>query len=510
MKILEFMATLGLDTSEFETKMKGAKETGEKAFSGVTTKSGAGTIVLGNLLTDVARKTTATIENIAKAGISYNASMELYEAKFTAMLGSADEAKAKIQELKELDMVSPYSFDQLAGATNNLLRYGVSAEKTMDVLKMLGDISLGDAQSLDSLAYAYAQVSAAGKLYGQEKRQLINAGFNPLQELSKMSGVSLGDLEKIMEGENASDSFSEQLQKAREEVEKLGDSASESAQIIVRLGEDGAVSADLVNLAFKNATDEGGRFYNAMETANKTFTGQMGNLTAQLNQLAGQVFQPAFEWLSENALPFAIDATKQLALGFEQGGLSGMLEAAGNIVKGLGNSLIEKAEELLPNFLNDIIGTINDFFGINIPEIKEIDLPTIDEAVAAIKGWWEDVKVQLGTLFFPVSPTNVYTGESGVQHAGGSGDRFATGLDYVPYNEFPARLHEGEAVLTKLEASNWREGRLRSSSEGGETVSVVVNLDNVSIRDERDIETLAQQIAQYTRRQNYGMGAVSY
>lgn len=36
---------------------------------------------------------------------------------------------------------------------------------------------------------------------------------------------------------------------------------------------------------------------------------------------------------------------------------------------------------------------------------------------------------------------------------------FATGLDYVPYNDFPARLHEGEAVLTALEAAQWRSGQ---------------------------------------------------
>lgn len=84
----------------------------------------------------------------------------------------------------------------------------------------------------------------------------------------------------------------------------------------------------------------------------------------------------------------------------------------------------------------------------------------------------------------------------------------ATGLDFVPYDNYTARLHEGEAVLTKLEAENWRNGR--GAAGAGEIVTVNVNLDNVSIRDERDIETLAQQIAQYTRRQNYGMGAVAY
>ena len=354
-------------------------------------------------------------------------------------------------------------------------------------------------------------------------------------------------------------------------------------------------------------------------------------------------------------LPYAIEATSKLSEGFKTGGLSGMLAAAGAIISDLGSKLKTKAEELLPNAINGVVDTINGLFGLNLPKIEKIDLPTWDElkesftnwweglgeeggilknlkgilswglgaldkmptlpeiitsvstwwtetaypaiadifgwsldgnpeppsvsdvintitkwwdelvtpllsgifswalgedvnfpelatvidkitkwwnetvlpgmtklfvdifgvdppdisqAVKDIRKWWEDVKVQLGTLFFPVKPTGVYVDDSGAQHTVGSGGRFATGLDYVPYNEFPARLHEGEAVLTKLEAENWRNGR--GAAGAGEIVTVNVNLDNVSIRDERDIETLAQQIAQYTRRQNYGMGAVAY
>lgn len=36
--------------------------------------------------------------------------------------------------------------------------------------------------------------------------------------------------------------------------------------------------------------------------------------------------------------------------------------------------------------------------------------------------------------------------------------KLAVGLDYVPYDEYPAQLHEGEAVLTKAEAADWRRG----------------------------------------------------
>ena len=36
--------------------------------------------------------------------------------------------------------------------------------------------------------------------------------------------------------------------------------------------------------------------------------------------------------------------------------------------------------------------------------------------------------------------------------------KLAVGMDYVPYDGYPAQLHEGEAVLTRAEATDWRRG----------------------------------------------------
>lgn len=54
-----------------------------------------------------------------------------------------------------------------------------------------------------------------------------------------------------------------------------------------------------------------------------------------------------------------------------------------------------------------------------------------------------------------IGKTQEYLALSG---GGRSAPGYATGLDYVPYNNFAARLHEGEAVLTKAEATLWRSG----------------------------------------------------
>ena len=92
--------------------------------------------------------------------------------------------------------------------------------------------------------------------------------------------------------------------------------------------------------------------------------------------------------------------------------------------------------------------------------------PSIVETIAKLKEWWNQVKKSLD---FVVEPTaTVHTSESGATLGGGgrsfSGAGFATGLDYVPYNNFAARLHEGEAVLTASEAAKWRMGNIEGTA----------------------------------------------
>lgn len=85
--------------------------------------------------------------------------------------------------------------------------------------------------------------------------------------------------------------------------------------------------------------------------------------------------------------------------------------------------------------------------------LRLFDMPSATAAAQRIQRWWEGVSasVQL-TLPSPVLGS-VFAG-----NGTGSVPGFATGLDYVPYNGFPAVLHEGEAVLTKAQASAWRGG----------------------------------------------------
>ena len=118
-------------------------------------------------------------------------------------------------------------------------------------------------------------------------------------------------------------------------------------------------------------------------------------------------------------------------------------------------------------------------------ELRLFEMPPAADAVARINAWWRGVA---GSLSLTLPSPTVSVGSSG-KAAGGSGTAgsgvasaskasavkaFATGLDYVPYNGFPAFLHEGEAVLTKLEANDWRQGAAQAPApDWGELGAVV-------------------------------------
>lgn len=173
---------------------------------------------------------------------------------FTTMLGSADKAKSMIGQLKDFAAKTSFEFTDLAKGSQTLLAFGTSADKLMPTLKTLGDVSQGNKERFDELTLAFAQVSSAGKLSGQDLLQMVNAGFNSLQEMAQKSGKSMADL--------------------RDEMST------------------GQISADDVATAFQDATSKGRQFYNAMDSQSKTFNGQLSTLTPRVSDIQLRCLRP--------------------------------------------------------------------------------------------------------------------------------------------------------------------------------------------------------------------------
>lgn len=230
-----------------------------------------------------------------KDGVSYNAQMERYTTSFTTMLGDQAKAQQLVNDLKTQAAKTPFGVGDLAKNTQTLMAFGMSADEAKLRLGKLGDISQGDAQKMESLTLAFAQVSSAGKLSGQDLLQMINAGVNPLEEISRKTGKSISHL--------------------KDEMAK------------------GAISADMVADAFASATGEGGRFYGAMDAQSKTFSGRLTTVQDGVANLTGVVAGGLSTMLAGTVMPMVNGWVDELTTAFQTGGAPAMIETLGTILQ---------------------------------------------------------------------------------------------------------------------------------------------------------------------------------
>ena len=141
----------------------------------------------------------AMISRQIKAIIRVRKEIEMYTTAYTGLLGSQVKGAEMVKEIMEWSAKTPILFNDASRAMQLMLGFGVEEEDAMKYLKALGDISMGNAQRFRSLALAFAQMSAAGKLMGQDLLQMVNAGFNPLQIIAQKTGKTIGELKEDMQ-----------------------------------------------------------------------------------------------------------------------------------------------------------------------------------------------------------------------------------------------------------------------------------------------------------------------
>lgn len=197
---------------------------------------------------------------LAKMGIAYNSQMQDFQSKFKVLLGSAAKANKHVADLRKMALKTPFRTTDLAAASQQLLTFGIRSKDVKGHLQRLGDISLGNKEKFQQLGLVLGQVSSQGKLMGQDLLQFINAGFNPLQELSKMGRGTYKELKEQM------------------------------AQ--------GKISFEDVQAAMEHATSKGGQFFNGMKEGSKTFAAQVDALKGNLEILAGNAVKPLYNMLT--------------------------------------------------------------------------------------------------------------------------------------------------------------------------------------------------------------------
>lgn len=219
------------------------------------------TVAAGQMIADFAKQASSKLAEVVKSGVDYNATMESYLTNFKVMLGSEEAAAAKLSEIRKMAASTPFTLDDLTGGTQTLLQFGIAADDTTGVLQRLGDISLGNAEKLQTLTRAYGKMSSAQKVTLENVNMMIDAGFNPLNQICEATGESMSDLYKRIS--------------------------------------DGSVSFEELQYAVQAATSEGGQFYNGMLEASQTFSGRMSTLKDNVSALTGELTSGLFAALGE-------------------------------------------------------------------------------------------------------------------------------------------------------------------------------------------------------------------
>ena len=235
-------------------------------------------------------KSTASFDKLAKAAGAFftlqaaqgfaqkifevRSEIESLQTSFRILVGDKDKADQLFQGIKEFATSTPMQMKDLASAAQTMLGFGLPLEQIMQNLKAIGDVSGGDAQRFQALALSFSQMSAAGKLMGQDLMQMINAGFNPLATISEKTGKSIGKLKDEMSA--------------------------------------GAISADMVRQAFIDATSEGGKFYGMLEQQSKTLRGAYSNLQGAIDDMLNSIGEK-----TQGAFTVAIDMATTLAKNYE-------------------------------------------------------------------------------------------------------------------------------------------------------------------------------------------------
>lgn len=259
------MATLGLDTSEYEQGIEQARKETQSAanslnrsantagsgVSGMASQFAAASAkatVLANMLTSLGTKAVGLAKGFVEMGISYNAQIEKYTTGFTNMLGSAQAAQEAMQAIQEDAARTPFDVASLTQANQLLISAGENAAYSRKVINALGDAvsaTGGGNAELSRMAANLQQIANVGKAATIDIKQFAYAGINIYQILADYTGKSVQEVQKM------------------------------------------TISYDLLSQALIAASEEGGRYYNAMDTQSQTMNGRISTLKDNVSQLAG-------------------------------------------------------------------------------------------------------------------------------------------------------------------------------------------------------------------------------
>lgn len=275
-----------------------AKDTTEK----VKKQFEAGSVAIGNIISGLVTKIASAGKDLIKQGISYNAQIETYRTGLTNMLGDAEKANTALENIKQDAARTPFDTASLVSANQYLISAGENAEYSRKTILALGDAvsaTGGTSVELERMAQNLQQVANVGKASSVDIKQFAFAGINIYQVLADYTGKSIQDVQNM------------------------------------------TISYDLLTKSLQAAAEEGGRYYNSMETQSETFNGSLSTLKDNVSQLVGVLSSELSETVGQ-LITKANELTVAMKNGFQTDGIVGMMNAASEAepkISGLTNAI---------------------------------------------------------------------------------------------------------------------------------------------------------------------------
>lgn len=320
---------------EFASKADDAKgsldgltntDAGSGMFDGLQSAVTKGSIA-ANLFSKVSSTIIAAGKQVVSTGVQYNAQLEQYQTALTNMLGSEAEAVALLDEVKQDAAKTPFDTAGLVKANELLISTGIDAESSRRTILALGDAvsaTGGGNEELSRMAQNLQQIQNAGKATSADIKQFAYAGIDVYGILADYTG------------------------KTTEEVQKM------------------TVTYDLLSNALISAADEGGRYFNSMNTQSETLNGQWSTLKDNATQLAGLMTGDLTDGV-KTVIGHMNDLTVAASEAYDTGGWFGLADAIASnipIVSELKTGF-ENATTAAINFLDRASYALNKGLGKN-------------------------------------------------------------------------------------------------------------------------------------------------
>lgn len=204
--------------------------------------------VMANVFSKLGSAALSAAEGFISSGIEYNAQIEKYTTGFTNMLGSAEAAQQVMSQIQEDAAKTPFDVASLTQANQYLISAGENASYARSTIMALGDAvsaTGGGNDELNRMSQNLQQIANTGKATAADIKQFAYAGINVYGILADYTGKSTAEVQKM------------------------------------------TISYDLLTKALQAASEEGGRYYNAMDDLSQTQNGRTNTLKDNVKQLAG-------------------------------------------------------------------------------------------------------------------------------------------------------------------------------------------------------------------------------